>query len=366
MSLNSTEIVFLSRSEYFAEITNTISRSKKGDYIALATMNFQTENSCAELIEALKNSSKNGAQVSLLYDSYNYLTNKYSMPGPLFWNTELPKNPKLNPWKTLYKTVQQLENIGVKTTLTNIPQKIFTLPFAGRSHIKFCVINETVYIGGCNLSSSSDIDIMLKITNSKLANQIKNLNKKIQSYKNVSVALNNKDVIYKISPDIELIIDAGVKKQSLIFDNALELIDGAKEYIFMTCQFFPNSATIKKLQDAYNRGVKIELFYNNPSKQPFPKNLLHYLVRTYYKFLLPADFFNNELPKNNLYIHSKILLNEKTCLIGSHNYVKAGVSFGTAEICLKVNNPKNNHSVISCIKKQLNDNSKNIRSKRIF
>ncbi len=355
MSLNNNDVIFLTRKQYFSEITNKISITKKNDFIALATMNLETNNVCSDLIKAINKSAKNKANISIFYDSYNYIINKYSLPGPLFWHTKLPKKIRLNPWKNLKETVYNLQQNGANTTLTNIPKKRFSIPFSGRSHIKFCVINNNVYLGGCNLSSSDDIDIMLKFSDKKLTNSIKKFIQDVKLKNNVYEALNNKDIQLKINPKTELFIDSGVKNQSLIYEQAMSLIDSAEEYIFMTCQFFPNTTTIKKLKQAYERGVKIELLYNHPSKHPFPKNLLHYFVKFYYQLFLPKDLSSNELPKNNLYIHSKILLNEKTSMVGSHNYVNAGVAFGTAEICLKFNSNLYNDKLISCIKEQIND-----------
>ena len=50
----------------------------------------------------------------------------------------------------------------------------------------------------------------------------------------------------------KVLIDAGVPGQSTIFENALELIDGAQEWLLLTCQFFPNSVTAAMTARASN------------------------------------------------------------------------------------------------------------------
>ena len=125
MSLNNNDVIFLTRKQYFSEITNKISLTKKNDFIALATMNLETNNVCSDLIKAINKSAKNKANISIFYDSYNYIINKYSLPGPLFWHTKLPKKIRLNPWKNLKETVYNLQQNGANTTLTNIPKKRF-------------------------------------------------------------------------------------------------------------------------------------------------------------------------------------------------------------------------------------------------
>jgi hypothetical protein len=78
----------------------------------------------------------------------------------------------------------------------------------------------------------------------------------------------------------------------------------------------------------------VTIIYNHPSKHPFPFNFLHQGVVWSEKLSYSSHFFANQLPKDSDFIHAKLLATDKGTIIGSHNYVRAGVRFGTAEIAL--------------------------------
>jgi hypothetical protein len=48
----------------------------------------------------------------------------------------------------------------------------------------------------------------------------------------------------------------------------------------------------------------------------------------------PSALFDQQLHKDLPYLHAKLLATEQGAMIGSHNYVGVGVSFGTAELTL--------------------------------
>src|SRR5215471_9707231 len=137
----------------------------------------------------------------------------------------------------------------------------------------------------------------------------------------------------------KLLLDAGKPKQSIIFKDALQLIDDAQEWLVMTCQYFPAGITIEHLLQAHKRGVHVRLYYNVPIKlvsglyydhpaRPGLRTLVHHLLLARARRRLPAIFFAHELPKATPYMHAKLLASEKGAMIGSHNYIAAGVNFG--------------------------------------
>jgi phosphatidylserine/phosphatidylglycerophosphate/cardiolipin synthase-like enzyme len=102
----------------------------------------------------------------------------------------------------------------------------------------------------------------------------------------------------------------------------------------MTCQYFPNNLTPAALANAHDRGVGVHLAYNHPSQH---RKLLRGVQErqvAYKKKRLPGSVFENQLHHDKNYLHAKILLSEKEAIIGSHNFVKLGVNWGTAEIAL--------------------------------
>ncbi len=347
-------MTFLSREEYFADIIDAINRAGKGDDIRLATMSFDRGDNCTALVSAMLKASKSGAKVHFAADTYNYLIDKTTWkPGPLFWHKTLPKQLK-EPFKSFHDNLTKLSTAGVNITLLNPGPKLLSNPFSGRSHIKYCLINDTSYIGGCNLSSSVHIDIMIKSNNKTLAQTLRQFSQKITAEPTVKKALKHKDQTIKINKDLDLLIDAGVKKQSIIYDQALHLIDSAKEYIFMTSQYPPHGATAHRLARATKRGVNVRLLYNSPVKHHGYIKLLLSVTKKYYQIILPKELFKNELPEDNLYIHSKALLSDTGAMFGSHNFATAGVKFGTAEFCLQFGTPRYNDQIIKTIENQLN------------
>lgn len=345
-------IEFLSKQEYFSEITNHIARCHSKDFVALATMNIDAGNRMTTLSETLKLASKNGTDVYLAYDAYNFISYHKVIPGPLFFNTKMPAKPK-GLWSKLGLLLKELKSAGINLSQTNVPKRKFSSSIAGRSHIKYCIINDTAYIGGCNLSSTYDIDIMAKITNKKLAKIMRDLATQTQQNPNMTKVI-GRDKVIKINDQLDLLLDAGQKNRSIIYETTQKLINSAQKSIFMTCQFFPAGPTSNLLKNATNKNVDVKLLYNSPAKHSSPMNILHFFVKKFEQLRLPKKLFANELAKNNNYIHAKVLLNEKEALLGSHNFVKVGVSLGTAEICLHFKTPKYNQQIIDCINKQKN------------
>jgi hypothetical protein len=49
---------------------------------------------------------------------------------------------------------------------------------------------------------------------------------------------------------------------------------------------------------------------------------------------VPKGFFTEMLPRGGDTLHAKLLITDTGTMIGSHNYVAAGVLLGTAEIAL--------------------------------
>jgi hypothetical protein len=192
-----------------------------------------------------------------------------------------------------------------------------------------------VYVGGCNLSNPTDLDIMIRFDSLPTADWLYKTLQDGLTAKSVRAGLHFKDAKFEIDPQTKLIIDAGVRKQSLIFENALQLIDEAKEWVYITCQFFPNSVTAARLQAAHRRGVDVQIAYNNPKKHAGKHNkALQTMVRVREQLRMPKHFFDYELPLTSPFLHAKIIASDQGAIVGSHNYVKVGVDFGTAEIAL--------------------------------
>lgn len=332
--------VFATR-EYYEQLTHDIMATKAGDRVALATMAFLPHSSIAKpLIEALAEAARRGVTTSLQVDSYIFMIGSQRIPGPLFWSaTPLSTGRSMAPlFRKKWNVVQLLRDAGVTVTITNPPHQRYTSPFAGRSHIKYSVVNNTVYLGGCNIGQEH-LDVMVRFESRQTADWIITLNNQRQIQPQTRQAWGDADFVRRVDHASSIIIDAGVKNQSAIYDEALAIIDRAKEWVVITCQYFPHSITGQHLKRAHERGVKIYPIFNHYSSHKVPHTLLQWSVTRRERQRLPTTFFDNELPPHSRYLHAKILATDQEVLVGSHNYVPAGVRFGTAEIALHTTNP---------------------------
>lgn len=325
----------LNRLEYFKHLIARCDTAKKGDIIVLMTLEFRPDQKIIQdLVDALGAAAERGAKVLFLVDAYSFMLKAGSILGPVFFRK---KEPKLGygQFKDVVQTVQKLRERGVLCEVINKPTRGLKNPFRDRSHIKYAVINDEVLIGGCNLSHPEQLDVMVRTYGKKLANYLINFAEEVMEAKDVRLALNHRDVVFKVDKETELLIDAGVRRQSVIYDKAFQLIDKASQKIYMTCQYFPNSRTPAELAKAHDRGVDVHLVYNHPFKHKGPVRGAQKRTVAYKKKRLPESVFKNQLDIDDDYLHAKILLSEKEGIIGSHNFVKLGVNLGTAEIALR-------------------------------
>ncbi|MGH7195647.1 MAG: phospholipase D-like domain-containing protein [Candidatus Saccharimonadales bacterium] len=343
---------FLNRAEYFAELAENISRLKSGGRATVATMAFMPdEPAVAKILRELCVAAKRGVAASLAVDAQIFLINDKKIPGPLFYFKELPKVMPPT-FKRKLKVIKDLRAAGVKVAVTNKPARPLVNPFSGRSHIKLAVINDLVYVGGCNLTHSEDIDLMVRLSDAKIADWLYDFEQGLDEQPSRKGVMGGQDVTLDIDNQTKILIDAGVRRQSIIYENALRLIDEAEKSLIITCQFFPNSMTAKRLLAAHRRGVKVQIYYNHPSQHGLHRPL-HRLVVMPEKLRMPPEFFENELPKGANYLHAKLLASEKEAMVGSHNYLRAGVNFGTAETALLSRDPQFARDAIAAFKRQL-------------
>lgn len=324
---------FFASREYFEQLTVDIDKTKAGDRVLLATMAYNPEpTALAHLMQAVERAGDRGVTVHFFSDAYNFLQNHGGRMGPLWLNTQLPAT-FAGEYKIVHDSLQNLQSHGVKTAITNMPERRFTSPFSGRSHIKASIINDTVYIGGCNIEKQY-LDIMVRWTDPQAAQWLYDLLLLREKNPQTIGAFGPHDITHAIDETTDIIVDVGVRGQSAIYEQALATIDAAREWLIITCQYFPNSTTAKHLKMAHDRGVKIFPIFNHYSAHGKPKNLLQHAVTGSERLRMPRSFFAHELAPGSTYLHAKVIATEQEALLGSHNYVTAGVNFGTAEIAL--------------------------------
>lgn len=320
--------------EYFAEITQNISKARKGDRVLLMTMTFDPKMSgMMALVEAIEQAAEQGAETTLIIDTHSFMFTPQGWPlGPVLW--KLPLNRTVARYfQHKLKVVERLQRAGCSVEAINAPQHWLSNPYGGRSHTKLTIINDTAYLGGCNLSGDETIDMMLRLDDAASAQYLYERSIAIKNAAHARKAL-SQDVSFSIDDATELLLDHGKPGQSLIYDQALKLIDDAREYVAITCQFFPDSRTISHLKRAARRGVRVDLYFNDPAKQDGPTRGAHALHALLGKQLHSKSLHIHTLAADTPHLHLKLIATEQGAIVGSHNYVNAGVRFGTAEIAL--------------------------------
>lgn len=325
---------FHTRAEYYEQLASMISQSVKGDRIAVATMSFKpNEPPIQRILQEMRAAAKRGVKVILLVDAFPFIISDKVLPGPLWFRRDMPKRLSGSFRKSM-EPLNELMEANVEVAIINRPARAYTNPFASRSHIKFAVINDYVYIGGCNLTQVNHLDLMVGLIDSKMANWLVDFASAINRTKSVTEVLGRQDKRLRINSTNTLLIDVGMVNQSLILEKALSLIDAAQKDILITCQYFPNGITAHHLDMARKRGVKVTIIYNYPGRYPFPLSTMHHGALTYEKLMRHKTLFTGQLPINHDFLHAKLLITDQGTMLGSHNYVPAGVKFGTAEIAL--------------------------------
>ncbi|HSW79606.1 MAG TPA: phospholipase D-like domain-containing protein [Candidatus Saccharimonadales bacterium] len=335
-------ITILNGYEYFAEITEKIAATKAGDRVGLMSMAFDpTEKRTAPMFHELLKAAKRGVQVQFNIDAYSFMVDdaKTLPTGPIFKYKNISSSRRAD-YKAKYEFLTKLEASGGKYCIMNMPKRRIVNPYAGRSHIKICLINDEYYIGGSNLSKSWQMDLTARVADNKSADIVFDFLLRVSRAKSVRRALSDKDKSIKIDDTTTLIIDSGVKNQSMIFTQALAFIDNAKKRILLTCQFFPASSTAQHLTQALHRKVDVKVYYGPSSiNLNFAVGIKHYSVELGSKLKYPKDLFKHPMPTDKPKLHAKLIATEQGIMIGSHNYATQGVSFGTAESSLLIRRP---------------------------
>lgn len=337
-----TPLSVLNDHEYHAEVIRKVRATKAGDRVALMTMSFDPlEEIVAALMQELIAAAKRQVRVTLNVDAHCFMMHDMTaLPtGPLYTHpNSVPR--KRRGFSTKLLILDALRDSGGSYRITNIPERPLSNPFSGRSHIKFTVINDTAYVGGCNLSKTWGLDLMVRLKDKKTVEWIYDFMISVEQKGNPVAVLDGKDIRVPIDKDTVLLVDAGRKRQSLIYTEALSLIDQAKEWIVLTCQFFPGRATAEHVAAARARGVKVTLYFNPTSTRAKVQRLAFWFAERQERNKYPAELFQHQLPPGLPHLHAKLLATEQAAIIGSHNYVVQGVAFGTAEAAILRKDPQ--------------------------
>lgn len=308
----------LSPTEYVADAAQLVRNAKKRVY--LISMVMADHPNTNELLSAVKEAAKRGVEVNVAADIFTFgevnggwLPFRYFSPGSKETNT----------------MVKVLKKAGVKFHW--LGRSRMTI-FSGRTHSKWCVVDDTVFcFGGVNLYDGGidNVDYMFRTDDKELADRLVHEQLHIQradrgsvNYPSIAVELKDKTML----------IDGGIIGQSIIYRRACELAQEAERVTFVS-QYCPTGKLARILSDKKHA----KLYYNKPTNT----HGLNKLVISLSQFVsgLHTSY------RKKRYLHAKFIIftfedGSKKAITGSHNFAYTGVLLGTREIALETDDPE--------------------------
>jgi cardiolipin synthase len=299
--------------------------------VSFLCMVVADDTSTDELVDALSEVAERGVNVEVAADVFTY-----GELGGFF----LPTSYRRKQSRATTNMGKRFSKSGVKFTWLG---KSKTIIFTGRTHIKWCIVDDTVYsFGGVNLYQKGidSTDYMFKIEDSTLADRL------VEEYHRLKDA-DKRDYAYRSHSfaygDDRVLIDGGFFGDSIIYRNACRLAEEAVRITYVS-QYCPTGKLSRLLKQTESK-----LYFNPPETA----NFINKIVIKIGMLFSGQDTLYTRKP----YLHAKCMLftmsdGRKVALTGSHNFVNGGALLGTREIALKTENPK----TIAQLEKFIRDN----------
>lgn len=308
-----TKIVLLPAKDYVKDLAREIKNAQVRVY--LMSLAISDDPLTRDVFEAAKKATKRGVDTNIAADAFTF-SEFGGYFNPLKRYTAHSRAAK--------KLAQRFREAGAHFCWLGGGFKFN--PFAGVTHIKWSVIDDTVYcFGGVNLYQEAigHTDYMFKIHDPRLANEILQEQQEIVT---ADMSLHNYDGLHRPFEYGVVYIDSGNRGSSSIYNRACELAARATSIIFVS-QYCPSGRLAKIL-----KGKQAKIYFNQPEH-----------TRFYTKLLIKYSSFRSGLQsiyQRKNYLHAKFILFEmgdgkKIVLTGSHNYSYLGVRFGTREVALE-------------------------------
>lgn len=303
--------------EYVRTLTQDVRKAKKR--VTIFSHIIAYDDSTDELVAALCEAAKRGVRVEVAGDVFTY-----GILGG--WKVvPLKPNERIRALRTM---VKKFKKSGVEYRWIG---QVGPFLFAGRSHVKWAVVDDIVYsFGGINLYAKGlrETDYMLREKNPRLGDHL------VREHRRIADA-DRRNKFYRShqfeSGNGDVLIDGGRPRDSIIYHRACALAKQATDIVYVS-QYCPTGPLGKIMNE---RGAK--LYFSHWRQAQSLNNRL--LIRgsmflTGYETLYDRAKF----------IHAKFILftmpdGSKVALSGSHNFVRAGVVLGTREIDLETSDP---------------------------
>ena len=314
--------------DYVHDATEHIKAAKKR--VSFLSMIVADDTTTDKLIDALSAASERGVTVEVAADVFTY-----GELGGFF----LPTWYRTKQSRSTTRMSKRFIKSGVKFTW--LGRSHATL-FSGRTHIKWCVVDDVVYsFGGVNLYQKGieNNDYMFKIDDPQLADALINEHHRLAradagdySYRSHRIAYGQDTVL----------IDGGIFGDSVIYRRACKLATEAT-HVTLVSQYCPTGKLSSILKKTDSR-----LYFNPPTQATHLNRVIISLGMLFSG--------HKTLYKQPQYLHAKFMLfdmpdGRRVALTGSHNFVNGGVLLGTREIALETENKKIIRQLESYLKK---------------
>lgn len=310
-------VKLISPAQYVREATAAVNKATRRVY--LMSMVIADHETTHPLIEAVENAAKRGVEVVVAADIFTY----GEVTGGF-----LPLRYYSHGARSTNRMVRTLKRAGVKFHW--LGRGRVTL-FHGRTHSKWCIVDDTIYtFGGVNLYGEGidNVDYMFRLRDPLLADRLVDEQRRVQ--KAEARSGNYHSVAYEHG-DMTVLIDGGIIGQSVIYRRAVELAEKA-EHITFVSQYCPTGKLSRVLKK------KPTVFYYNRPLQADGLNRIVIRLGQFFSGLKTSY-------KQARYLHAKCIIftlpdGTKTAITGSHNFAYTGVLLGTREIALETKDPK--------------------------
>lgn len=302
--------------DYIADATARIRNAKRRVYVTTLTLAHEPKTD--ELLDALVLAALRGIEVHVAADVFTYL----DVTG-LF----LPKRYLTRKKRTSMDLTRRLTEAGVHFSWLGRDRD---LPFRGRTHTKFCVVDDVAYsFGGVNLDDQgiTNNDFMLRVADPELADQLAELFHRVDRAN--LVWRGHRSIAYKHGKD-HVLIDGGIVGDSIIYRKAVKWAKKA-ERVVLVSQYCPTGELGRII-----KAREHEIYFNRPRNASLANRLL---IR--WSMLRERT---QSLYRHRRYLHAKCVVfylpkGKRVAITGSHNFVWGGVVLGTREIALQTKNP---------------------------
>lgn len=303
--------------EYIADATQRIHDATHRVRVIALTIADETET--AALLDALVAAARRGVDVHVAADTFTYA----DVAGRF-----VPKR---------YLTKRRRASMDMATKLTDAGATFDWLgqegglPWRGRTHTKFCVVDDTVYsFGGVNLDDrgATNGDYMLRITDHRLAEDLVRVYARTRHANSFFSGFRSSSLTYGTD---HVLVDGGIPGDSIIYRRALKYARKSTRVVLVS-QYCPTGELGKIVESKSH-----EMWFNPPRNA----SLFNRLLIT----VSMAVTRHHTLYRKSQYLHAKVMVfylksGKRVAITGSHNFVRGGVTLGTREIALQTKNPQ--------------------------